>query len=303
MIFFFSERFCILLEIIIVKKVIFFITRVFITSVYLQKFSVFYPAKQNDFVLLSEHCRQNKMNSAALGFPGLGAPISDIFSAPKTITANPISTAASVIGLQYKTGVIIAADVLASYGSLARFRDCPRLMRINHATILGAGGDYADYQYLKDVIEGKMIEERNHNDGFHIKPRALHSWLTRLLYSRRSKFDPLWNIFIIGGVEDGKPFLGYVDKLGTGYDAPHIATGFGTHLALPILREALEKNPDMTEEQAEKVVKDCIRLLYYRDARSFPKFQIATVNADGAKVSDVLEIDSDWSMGHVVKGY
>jgi 20S proteasome alpha/beta subunit len=29
-------------------------------------------------------------------------------------------------------------------------------MHVNDNIILGAGGDYADYQYLKDVIEQKM---------------------------------------------------------------------------------------------------------------------------------------------------
>ncbi|CAG0893702.1 unnamed protein product [Cyprideis torosa] len=214
---------------------------------------------------------------------------------------NPITTAASVVGIQFKDGIVIAADVLASYGSLARFRACPRLMKINDCTVLGAGGDYADFQYLKDIIDSKIIEENNHADGFGLKPESLHCWLTRILYNRRSKFDPFWNILVVGGMQDGKPYLGYVDKLGTAFTAPQIASGFGTHLSLPILRDAAEKNPNMTAEEAQKVIKDCIRILYYRDARAFPKFQIATVTSKGAEISEVMEIDSDWSVGHLVK--
>jgi 20S proteasome subunit beta 7 len=61
-----------------------------------------------------------------------------------------------VLGIAFEGGVAIAADILCSYGSLARFRDCPRVMHVNDNIILGAGGDYADFQYLKDVIEQKM---------------------------------------------------------------------------------------------------------------------------------------------------
>ena len=31
---------------------------------------------------------------------------------------------------------------------------------------------------------------------------------------RRSKFDPLWNIFLVGGMQDDEPFLGYVNLQG-----------------------------------------------------------------------------------------
>lgn len=50
----------------------------------------------------------------------------------------------------------MAGDILGSYGSLARFRNCPRLMKVNDNIIMGAGGDYGDFQYLKDLIEQKM---------------------------------------------------------------------------------------------------------------------------------------------------
>lgn len=51
---------------------------------------------------------------------------------------------------------MIAADMLGAYGSLARFRNCPRVMAVNKHTVLGAGGDYADYQFMADIIEQKM---------------------------------------------------------------------------------------------------------------------------------------------------
>lgn len=68
-------------------------------------------------------------------------------------SSNPMVTGTSVLGVKFTGGVIIAADMLGSYGSLARFRNISRLMKVNDNTILGASGDYADYQYLKQVIE------------------------------------------------------------------------------------------------------------------------------------------------------
>ena len=39
-------------------------------------------------------------------------------------------TGTSVIGVKFTGGVVIAADMLGSYGSLARFRNISRLMKV-----------------------------------------------------------------------------------------------------------------------------------------------------------------------------
>lgn len=71
----------------------------------------------------------------------------------------PITTGTSVVAFKFdngvEKGVAIAADVLGSYGSLARFRDCRRLCKVNNQIIVGAGGDYADFQYVQSMIEQK----------------------------------------------------------------------------------------------------------------------------------------------------
>ncbi|EZA50376.1 Proteasome subunit beta type-4 [Ooceraea biroi] len=68
----------------------------------------------------------------------------------------PITTGTSVVGIQFKDGIVIAADILGSYGSLARYRNLERLMVVNENIILGASGDYADFQCIKSYIERKM---------------------------------------------------------------------------------------------------------------------------------------------------
>lgn len=65
-------------------------------------------------------------------------------------------TGTSVLGVKFNGGIVIAADTLGSYGSLARYRECSRVMKVNDSTVLGAGGDYADFQYLKSVIEQRV---------------------------------------------------------------------------------------------------------------------------------------------------
>lgn len=66
--------------------------------------------------------------------------------------------------------------------------------------------------------------------------------------------------------------MAFVDKLGTAYEDPVIATGYGAYIATPLLRTAYEQaQGNLTEEQALAVVEECLRVLYYRDARSHNK--------------------------------
>lgn len=153
-----------------------------------------------------------------------------------------------MIGIKFDGGVIIAADTLVSYGSLARFRNIDRVFRINEHTIIGCSGDYADFQFIKKFIDQKVTDDYCHDDGIQLKPRSLYNWLTRVMYNRRSRFNPLWLDIVVGGMQDGVPFLGHVDLRGRSYEDSAIATGYGKHLAVPLLREETESRTTKATE-------------------------------------------------------
>ncbi|XP_011312177.1 proteasome subunit beta type-4 [Fopius arisanus] len=231
---------------------------------------------------------------AIYNFPGqvIGHDVS-----PIQVSQSPVTTGTSVVGVQFKEGVMIAADILASYGSLARYRNVERIIKVNDNIILGAGGDYADYQYLKNMIDQKILEEQCLDDGFTLKPKSLHCWLTRVLYNQRSKFDPLWNNFIIAGFDNGKPFMGTVDKLGTAFVDPVIATGYGAYMASPLLHKKYDENPEMTEEEASQLIHQCMDVLYLRDGRSFPKYQLGIITKEkGIEIKGPIEVKGHWAI-------
>lgn len=132
------------------------------------------------------------------------------------------------------------------------------------------------------VDEGRREENALSLTDTHpaLSPSNIYAFLANIFYARRNKFNPLWNAMLVGGYDRKKdePFLGYVDLLGTTYTAPTLATGFGAQIAQPLLREAYEKKagvdgkgPLMTQEEAETLLNDCMKVLFYRDARSLNK--------------------------------
>jgi len=67
---------------------------------------------------------------------------------------------------------------------------------------------------------------------------------------------------LVGGFKDGKAFLGHLDMIGTAFSDEVMATGFGSYLALPIMRKRWHAN--MTEGEARALLEDCMRVLFYR---------------------------------------
>ena len=63
------------------------------------------------------------------------------------------------------------------------------------------------------------------DDGNSLGPKEVHNYLTRVMYNRRNKFNPLWNSLVLGGVKNGHKYLGTVgSKL---YLSPNV-TKFAT---------------------------------------------------------------------------
>jgi len=222
---------------------------------------------------------------------------------PNRHSQAPVTTGSSTFAIKFDGGVMLAADTLGSYGSLARYTELERVFKVNDTTVLAAGGDIADMQFLQEVITQKQIDEDCRDDGSTLKPKALHAWLTRVLYNRRSKFDPLWNTFLVAGMQDDEPFLGYVDLRGTAFTESIIATGLGGGLAQPVMRAAVEKKGALlSEDEAREIMLQSVRLGYLRDCRAWPKFHIATVTKQGTKIEGPLMIDSNWEYAKMVKG-
>lgn len=63
-------------------------------------------------------------------------------------------------------------------------------------------------QFLyEQQLEALLISEEYQNDGHHLRAKHIYSYLSKLLYARRSKFNPLWNVLLVAGWDDGKPWV------------------------------------------------------------------------------------------------
>lgn len=207
---------------------------------------------------------------------------------------NPYVTGSSVLGLKYKDGVVLVADMLGSYGSTLRYKNVERLKPIGKHTLLGASGEISDFQEILRYLDELTIYDHMWDDGNSLGPKEIHNYLTRVMYNRRNKFNPLWNSLVVGGVKNGQKYLGMVGMIGVHFEDNHVATGFGNHLARPILRAEWHEN--MSYEEAVKVLEICLRVLFYRDRSFINKFQIANITEEGVTISEPFALKINWEV-------
>jgi 20S proteasome subunit beta 7 len=133
-------------------------------------------------------------------------------SDPRKHTTYPYVTGTSVLGLVYKDGVLLAADMLGakacrlvrcglpawivryavrlcrsclvanaislrtstgSYGSTKRYKSVSRLKRINDSTIVGASGELSDFAYINTLLEELATEDFTFDDGISLTPKEV----------------------------------------------------------------------------------------------------------------------------------
>ncbi|KAG9391196.1 Proteasome, subunit alpha/beta [Carpediemonas membranifera] len=214
----------------------------------------------------------------------------------------PITTGSSVLAIKYADGVMIAADTLVSYGSLARFKNESRLKKVSENCILAFTGDHSDFQYISEMIEDEIERDRFIDDGVVRSPAEIHSLLGRIMYHRRSKMEPLWDTLIVAGRDASGTFIGNTDLQGTVFSDDFMATGYGAYMALPIIRK--KWRADMDQQAALGLLEECLKVLFFRDARSTANVQLAKVTADGVQITEPYRIDQEayWEFGRQVVG-
>ncbi|KAL6130589.1 hypothetical protein ACLB2K_068968 [Fragaria x ananassa] len=213
-------------------------------------------------------------------------------------TLNPYVTGTSVVALKYKDGVLMAADMGGSYGSTLRYKSIERMKPIGKHSLIGASGEISDFQEVLRYLDEVTLQDSMCDDGNSLGPKEIHNYLSCVMYNRRNKFNPLWNSFVLAGVkkkpgvDKSETYLGLVNMIGVNFEDDHVATGFGNHLARPILRD--EWREDLSFEEGVRLLEKCMRVLLYRDRSAVNKLQIANITEKGVTISQPYSLKTFW---------
>lgn len=268
--------------------------------------------------------------NSLMGAPKAEATLQD---APKKQTLQPIVTGTTVIGLKYNGGVMLAADTLASYGSLARYKDVRRLDTVGENTIIGASGEMSDYQAIIKKLQ--HMDNDDINQVHTLLPSSIFLFVIFLFHFAYCVVEPITNYsnlpcHTLKHQDDGyrrspAEVFNYLraimyerrNKGNPLWNSLLIAghkngASFLGHVDL--IGTAYEENfiatgfgaylaiplirekwsADMDEGEARALLEDCMRVMFYRDCRASNRVQIAKASDDGTIVSEPYELSHDW---------
>mgnify|MGYP001564321055 CR=1 FL=1 len=217
-----------------------------------------------------------------------------------------MASGGSVVGIKFRdgasTGAMIASDTLLNYGSLAKLPHIPRTRIVSPNAAICASGDYADFQAATDDLESEVRFAAL--TGISVAPSEVFSMLQRSVYSHRNQFSPRLCSFVVIGHSGGADgaFLGAMDSIGTRWTDDCVGTGYGGHIALPLMRRALDRvrlaSGDEaalpTREQARAIVEDCLRALFYRECRTINRFQITEAAEGKVVIGEPFSVETQW---------
>ncbi|CAK8575931.1 unnamed protein product [Lathyrus sativus] len=207
-------------------------------------------------------------------------------------TLTPYVTGSSVVAIKYKDGILMAADMGGSYGSTLRYKSVERLKTVGKHSLIGAGGEISDFQEIQRYLDELILNDNIWDDGNSLGPKEVHNYLTRVMYNRRNKFDPLLNSLVLGGVKNGQKYLGVVNNIGINFEDNHIATGLGNLLAVPHLRDEWQEN--LSFQEGVKLLEKCMRTLLYRDRSAVNKIQMARMTEEGVTMFPPYSLKTYW---------
>jgi proteasome beta subunit len=188
---------------------------------------------------------------------------------------------ATVVGLVYRDGVILAAEKRFTYGSFVISKTAKKVFTINNTTGAAFAGMIADMQILvrnmKSIVRIKEMEIRRP-----LPPNSVAKLMSVVMYQRRMM--PFLNQVILGGVDE-VPSIYVLDALGSVIPDKYAVVGSGTEIAIGVVES--EYKDGMEEEQAKALVVKAIKAAIQRDTASGDGVDLLVITKQGIKEEKV----------------
>uniref|UniRef100_A0AC35TSN3 Proteasome subunit beta n=1 Tax=Rhabditophanes sp. KR3021 TaxID=114890 RepID=A0AC35TSN3_9BILA len=219
-------------------------------------------------------------------------------------TTQPTCTGTSVFATVYDGGVAICTDRKVSMYKMSRFRGVTRQYQMNQFCVVAFSGDFADFQWLQNELTREELSLRLTNPSFYMTPKAVHAFLTSLLYYRRCKMDPVWTNLIVGGMQPDEndyatkvPFIGVITPKGVSYTVKSVATGMGAMLLNQVLEtDVRAKDHKLSKDEAKKLLTKLIELSIYHDCEADNCFDITAIDSTGVQKDNPKKILGNWDL-------
>lgn len=184
---------------------------------------------------------------------------------------------ATVVGISYNGGVVLAAEKRVSFGHFVVNKNTKKTFPVTRYVGAACAGMVADMQVLVRQVEA-LAKIRKLETRRDVPPNSVAKLMSVIMFERR--YFPLLTQVIVGGIDD-KPRIYTLDPLGSVLPDDYAAVGTGAELALGIMDA--EYNAEMGEDKARELAIRAIRSAIQRDAASGDGIDLLFLTKEGTK--------------------
>jgi proteasome beta subunit len=188
---------------------------------------------------------------------------------------------ASVVGISYSDGVILAADKRISFGNFVVNKNIKKTFTVTDYVGAACAGMVADMQVLVRQVEA-LAKIRKLETRREVAPNSIAKLMSVIMFERR--YFPLLTQVIVGGINE-KPEIYTLDPLGSVLPDDYAAVGTGAEGALGIMDA--EFKPNMSEEKVKELASRAIKSAVQRDAASGDGIDILFMTRSGHREETV----------------
>ncbi|QEL63443.1 hypothetical protein CJJ09_005645 [Candidozyma auris] len=201
---------------------------------------------------------------------------------------------------------------MGSYGSLLRFSNIERLIRVGDETIVGISGDISDLQHIERLCTNWKQKKKSTiamGPQLACSPRA--RVLDEALVQQKAEDGPCGTPSLLPASTMTEVLHEICGSFGCGVRGTGSCYRLWPHLAIPLLRKLVPYDSDyekVTKEEAHEAILNSMRVLYYRDARAGDKFTLAVLTFEDGKVNVSFEQNQkvenqNWQFAKNIIGY
>jgi proteasome beta subunit len=184
---------------------------------------------------------------------------------------------ATVVGISYTDGVILAADKRVSFGNFVVNKNIKKTFSVTDHVGAACAGMVADMQVLVRQVEA-LAKIRKLETRREVAPNSIAKLMSVIMFERR--YFPLLTQVIVGGINE-KPEIYTLDPLGSVLPDDYAAVGTGAEGALGIMDA--EFKPNMSEDTVKELASRAIRSATQRDASSGDGIDILYITRTGQR--------------------
>lgn len=188
---------------------------------------------------------------------------------------------ATVVGISYNNGVILAAEKRVAFGNFVVNKSIKKTFPVTDHVGAACAGMVADMQVLVRQVEA-LAKIRKLETRREVPPNSVAKLMSVIMFERR--YFPLLTQVIVGGI-DSKPEIYTLDPLGSVLPDDYAAVGTGAEMALGIMDA--EFKPNMTEDKAKELAIRAIKSAIQRDSSSGDGIDVLVVSRDGHKEESI----------------